>query len=130
MELNALRYLSDRDDGFGREVVNETLKLMQDFTWPNKQDISRAIGRMMVTGAKVYDWCYELLEPEQTDAIIEQFIRLDESLDINEDVGLDQVKDGEREPDAKPTVANDPHLDDWWVARSSDRPDDENNPAS
>jgi len=39
MELNALRYLSDRDDRLGREIIIETLKLMQDFTWPNKQDI-------------------------------------------------------------------------------------------
>ncbi len=81
MELNALRYLSERDNRLGRETINETLKLMQDFTWPHKQDISRQIGRMMVTGAIVYDWCYELLESEQKDAFIEQFIRLAESLE-------------------------------------------------
>ena len=81
MELNALRYLLDRDDELGRDTIWKTLKLMQDFTWPHKQDISREIGRMMVTGAIVYDWCYELLKPEQKNAFIEQFIRLARSLE-------------------------------------------------
>ena len=48
---------------------------------PHMRDQSRPIGRMMVTGAAVYDWCYELLTGYQKDAFIEQLIRLAKMLE-------------------------------------------------
>jgi heparin/heparan-sulfate lyase len=76
VELQALRYLIDPQAEAGRKTVAETLAILQESTFPDEQDISRQIGRTMVTGAVVYDWCYELLTPEQKQAYIDQFIRL------------------------------------------------------
>jgi heparin/heparan-sulfate lyase len=62
IEAKALLYLFSEDKKNGRATINmalhyfETLKI--DYT---AQDISREIGRAIVTGSMVYDWCYPLL---------------------------------------------------------------------
>lgn len=81
LELEALGYLIDPQAEAGRRTAAETLKMLQESTFPDEQDISRAIGRTMVTGAIVYDWCYELLTAEQKQAYIDQFVRLAKMLE-------------------------------------------------
>ncbi len=76
LELEALGYLIEPQEEAGRRTVAETLKMLEESTFPDEQDISRAIGRTMVTGAIVYDWCYELLTAEQKQGYIDQFVRL------------------------------------------------------
>lgn len=76
VELDALRYLLGRDNGLAKRAITDALELIRGSSWPDKQDISRAIGRMMQTGAIVYDWCYGLLTPEDRDDFIEQFLRM------------------------------------------------------
>ena len=39
-------------------------------------DACRATGRMMVTGAIVYDWCYGLLSAEEKQAFVAELVRL------------------------------------------------------
>lgn len=76
LELEALGYLIEPQEEAGRRTVAETLKMLEESTFPDEQDISRAIGRTMVTGAIVYDWCYELLTAEQKQGYIDEFTRL------------------------------------------------------
>ena len=63
-ELYALQYLVSRDKKVGRKAIKTALDTIKQSSWPPEvQDIARSVGRMMVTGAIVYDWCYDLLSP-------------------------------------------------------------------
>jgi heparin/heparan-sulfate lyase len=73
----------DPDPDFGRQIVAEALDTMQGSHFPERRDISRPIGRTMVAGAVVYDWCYKLLREDQKQAFIEQFIRLGKRLECH-----------------------------------------------
>jgi heparin/heparan-sulfate lyase len=76
VEVDALRYLVDRDGQLGRRTIADGLRQMERFREEKEQNNSRKIGRMMVTGAIVYDWCYALLTAEQKEAFAKNFVRL------------------------------------------------------
>ena len=76
VEWDALQYLATHDAGLGRRVIEAALPLLQKCELANRQDACRETGRMMVTGAMVYDWCYPLLTPEQKQAFIQELVRL------------------------------------------------------
>jgi heparin/heparan-sulfate lyase len=83
IEVEALRYLLDRDAAAGRRTVAEALELLRK-TRPEdapEANSSRKIGRMMVTGAIAYDWCYPELVDEQKGAFFAEFVRLAGSLE-------------------------------------------------
>ncbi len=70
METDALRAVAD------------TLRLLENANYPKEQqDVTRPIGRMMATGAVVYDWCYPLLTAQQKKAYIDQLLRLAKELE-------------------------------------------------
>ena len=84
LELEALAYLLDHDAAPGRDTVALALKLLQKTRAPEvakKEASSRPNGRMMVTGAIVYDWCYPLLSAEQKQAFIAELVRLAQGLE-------------------------------------------------
>jgi len=82
VETDALRYLMTHDEALGRRTIAATLTLLQNAHYPKEQqDVTRPIGRMMVTGAVVYDWCYALLTAEQKKAFLEQLLRLAKELE-------------------------------------------------
>ncbi len=76
VEWNAVQYLVGRDKVLGLATVAETLDLLRKSKLPPVQDGCRVTGRMMVTGAIVYDWLYPLLTPEQKDAFVKELVRL------------------------------------------------------
>ena len=62
LEVDALRYLLDRDADLGRRTVAEALRQLEQLKLSDdKTTNSRKVGRMMVTAAIVYDWCYPVL---------------------------------------------------------------------
>ena len=66
VEVDAVRYLLTRDPELGKATIQLALETLEHSSFDlSKQDITRPIGRMMVTGAIVYDWCYPLLTSEQ-----------------------------------------------------------------
>ena len=76
IEVDAVRYLLTSDAELGRRTVAAALDLLTNSQFDMKQkDITRPIGRLMVTGAVVYDWCYPLLTAEQKQAYVEQLLR-------------------------------------------------------
>lgn len=82
VETDALRYLMNHDDVLGKRTIADALKLLEEAKYPaDVQDITRPIGRMMVTGSVVYDWCYGLLTAEQKQAFIAQLVRLAKELE-------------------------------------------------
>jgi hypothetical protein len=76
VEWDALQYLATHDAGLGRSTIEATLPLLQKCELADRMDACRETGRMMVTGAIVYDWCYDLLTPEEKQAFIKELVRL------------------------------------------------------
>jgi heparin/heparan-sulfate lyase len=76
VEWDALRYLATRDAKLGRNTIEAVLPLLRKCELADRQDACRETGRMMVTGAIVYDWCYGLLTPEEKQAFIKELVRL------------------------------------------------------
>lgn len=81
-ELQALQYLVSQDKKFGRKAIKTALDTIQQSEWPDEiQDIARSVGRMMVTGAIVYDWCYDLLTPREKEKFVAEFLRMARKLE-------------------------------------------------
>ena len=76
MEWEALNYLVKPDAAKGRATIVETLALLKACKLADKQDACRETGRMMVTGAIVYDWLYALLTAEQKREFVRELVRL------------------------------------------------------
>jgi heparin/heparan-sulfate lyase len=76
VEWDALQYLATRDAKLGRGTIEAVLPLLQKCVLADRQDACRETGRMMVTGAIVYDWCYSLLTSEEKQAFIKELVRL------------------------------------------------------
>ncbi|NLH41877.1 MAG: heparinase [Planctomycetes bacterium] len=76
VEWDALQALATHDVALGRSTIAAALPLLQKCELADRMDACRETGRMMVTGAIVYDWCYDLLTPEEKQAFIKEFIRL------------------------------------------------------
>jgi hypothetical protein len=81
VQVDALRYLLTRDRQLGRETILDALDTLRTCAFTAQSDITRPIGRMLVAGAIVYDWCYELLTEQEKKDYLAQFIRLAEMLE-------------------------------------------------
>jgi len=83
IEAKALLYLFSNNQKQGREVVDNLLHyyatLKIDLL---KDDVCREIGRAIVTGAIVYDWCYSLLTAAEKQLLIGQMETLATQLEI------------------------------------------------
>jgi len=80
--VDALRHLLNPDPELARGTIEATLDTLQKSAWEDYLDVSRPIGRMMVTGAVVYDWCYDFLKPEEKEEFVTEFIRLAKLFEI------------------------------------------------
>ena len=76
LEWDAVEYLIGGDRKLGRETVEATLTLLKKSELPDRNDACRVTGRMMVTGAVVYDWLYPLLSEEEKQGFTRELIRL------------------------------------------------------
>lgn len=76
VEWEALNYLIKPDAAKGRATIVDTLALLKACKLADKQDACRETGRMMVTGAIVYDWLYLLLTAEQKREFVTELVRL------------------------------------------------------
>ena len=76
IEWDALQYLVTHDEELARATIEAVLPLLQECELQDRQDACRQTGRMMVTGAMVYDWCYGLLTPEEKQTFIKELVRL------------------------------------------------------
>jgi heparin/heparan-sulfate lyase len=81
VEADALCYLLSRDVELGKRAVATALEVMVKSNFPRSGSGTRPTGRIMVTGAIVYDWCYSVMTAEQKKAYLEQFLRLAHNLE-------------------------------------------------
>ncbi len=81
VEWEALQYLATKDRARGRTIIEAALPLLQKCELPDEQDACRVTGRMMVTGAIVYDWLYGLLTADEKKAFIKELVRLAKTME-------------------------------------------------
>lgn len=81
IEWQAIQYLGSLDKSKGREIIDSTLYLLKNTQLPEMGDAARYTGRIMVTGAMVYDWLYPLTTASEKEAFIKEFIRLAHTLE-------------------------------------------------
>ena len=82
LEADALRYLLSHDADLGRRTAAAALQLLAASKFDHSiQDITRPIGRLLVTGAIVYDWCYPVLTAEQKHAFLEEMMKVARQLE-------------------------------------------------
>ena len=78
----AFVHLMTGDKARGREAV----ALMRDYLaavqFDNLLDITREIGRAIYSGALVYDWCYDVMTPDDRESIRKSLMRLADDMEI------------------------------------------------
>lgn len=75
-ELLSLDYLLNGKRKSGRQAVKMVLDSLKRTSYGTEKDLSRANGVMLMVGALVYDWCYDLLSSKEKIAFIEEFKRI------------------------------------------------------
>jgi len=78
IELDALHYLLGHDEALARRTVEDALSLVRRIKGDNA---SRTVGRMMVTAAIVYDWCYPVLTAEQKQFFVAETVEMAKKLE-------------------------------------------------
>lgn len=90
----AFVHLMTGDQGPGREAV----ALMRDYLaavqFDNLLDITREIGRAIYSGALIYDWCYDVMTPEDRQSIRKSLMRLADDMEIGWPPFLQTVVNG------------------------------------
>ena len=81
VELQALEYLMTKNPKVGRAAITSIIDTLETATFKKAGDISRGIGLFMVTGAIVYDWCYDQLKAEEKTRFVKAFVRLAKMLE-------------------------------------------------
>ncbi|MBI5766821.1 MAG: heparinase II/III family protein [Verrucomicrobia bacterium] len=76
VEWQALQQLVRPDATQARIIIADTLALLKKCELADRQDACRETGRMMVTGAIVYDWLYARLTAEDRRTFITELVRL------------------------------------------------------
>jgi hypothetical protein len=71
IEAKALMYVLYKDKTSGRNAVEAMINFFNTVKFnPSTSDIYRLYGRFMLSGAMVYDWCYDLLTNEEKSVLI------------------------------------------------------------
>lgn len=77
VQITALNYLVFKNNKEeAKKAISDMLDSLQRTNFPTKQDLSRASGAMLMVGAIVYDWCYDLMTKEQKQAYVKEFVRI------------------------------------------------------
>jgi heparin/heparan-sulfate lyase len=90
----AFVHLMTGDKGRGREAV----ALMRDYLaavqFDNLLDITREIGRAIYSGSLTYDWCYDVMTPEDRDSIRKSLMRLADDMEMGWPPFLQMIVNG------------------------------------
>ena len=76
MYYKACYYLLTGDKKIGLEAVTLARKYLELVEFGNLLDITREMGRAIHYAACVYDWCYDLMTPEDKAVLCKNFMRL------------------------------------------------------
>ncbi len=77
----AFYYQMTGDKKVGREAIALMCKYMRQVSFGNILDITREVGRAIYYSAFVYDWCFELMTPEERDLLRTNMMRLADDME-------------------------------------------------
>lgn len=80
--VKAFVHLMDGDQTRGHEAVALARDYLAAVEFDNLLDITREIGSAIYSGALVYDWCYDVMTPEDRDSIRKNLMRLADDMEI------------------------------------------------
>ncbi|NUQ61446.1 MAG: hypothetical protein HUU20_03095, partial [Pirellulales bacterium] len=92
--VKAFTYLMQGDRARGLEAVALVRDYLAAVEFDNLLDITREIGSAIYSGSLVYDWCYDLLMPEDRDSIRKNLLRLADDMEIGWPPFLQMVVNG------------------------------------
>ena len=78
----AFVYLMSGEKARGQEAVTLMRDYLAAVEFGNLLDITREIGRAIYAAAQVYDWCYDLMSPDDRDSIRHNLMRLADDMEI------------------------------------------------
>ncbi len=90
----AFVYLMTGNTALGKEAVKLTRDYLRCVEFGNMLDITREIGRAIYSAALVYDWCYDLMTPEDRQSIRENMMRLADDMEIGWPPFLQNIVNG------------------------------------
>ena len=71
IEARAFMYALTNDRKMGNEAVDLVFNLNNTFIYPLEvEGVEHQVGQIMLTTAVVYDWCYDLITPEEKKSLI------------------------------------------------------------
>jgi heparin/heparan-sulfate lyase len=78
----AFVHLMTGDKARGREAVTLIRDYLAAVRFDNLLDITREIGRAIYSGSLAYDWCYDVMTPEERESIHKSLMRLADDMEI------------------------------------------------
>lgn len=90
----AFVHLMTGDRALGREAVALVRDYLAAVQFDNLLDITREIGRAIYCGALVYDWCYDVMTPDDRDSIRKSLMRLADDMEIGWPPFLQSIVNG------------------------------------
>jgi hypothetical protein len=91
IEAKALMYALYKDKAQGRNAIDAMINFFNTLKFnPSTSDIYRLYGRFMLSGAMVYDWCYDLLTADEKKALIGWM----ETMAAGMEIGWPAIKQG------------------------------------
>ncbi len=93
-ETKAFYYLMTGDKKIGREAITLMKDYLSRVEFGNLLDITREIGRAITAASEVYDWCYDLLTPEEKQIYCNNLMRLADDMEIGWPPFLQKVVNG------------------------------------
>ena len=81
-ESKAFYYLMTGDVNIGREAIELMSAYLSVVEFGNLLDITRERGRAIYYGALVFDWCYDLLTPEEKKSMSGDLLRQADDMEI------------------------------------------------
>jgi heparin/heparan-sulfate lyase len=83
IDAKALLYALQKDETMGKEAVDAIIQYNSTISFDHsKQDICRDVGRVILSTAMVYDWCYDLIAPADREMLIHKMEILGRQLEI------------------------------------------------
>lgn len=81
-EKKAFYYLMTNDKEIGKEAIQLMIDYLSVVEFGNILDITRELGRAIYYGSLVYDWCYDLMSPDEKQSLYDSLMMLADDMEI------------------------------------------------
>jgi heparin/heparan-sulfate lyase len=93
-EAKAFYYLITQDKKIGLEAISLIKAYISRVEFGNILDITREIGQTIHITSEIYDWCYDIMKPEDKQVIYHHLMRLADDMEIGWPPFLQSIVNG------------------------------------